>query len=133
MLELQNFKTIAIVDDEPEMRYLLRDFLATQGYRVECFSSSACALKALESQSGHRFIAVISDIHMGSGMSGMDLLKLIKQEYPSLPVLLITAYNTKLQAEEAKKAGAHDYLTKPFSLSLLALALQNALRSSPKG
>lgn len=127
-VSLQNSKTIAVVDDQPEMRQLLRDFLTTQGYRVECFSSSTGAIKALENQNGHpRFAAIVSDVNMGGGMNGMDLLKSIKEEHPDLPVLLITAHSTKFQADEAKKAGAYDYLTKPFPLSRLANALQSVL------
>lgn len=127
-------KTIAVVDDEPEMRSLLRDFLTAQGYQVECFSSATGAIEAMESRKGHknghqhRFAAIISDFSMGGGLNGMDFLRSVRQGHPDLPFLLITAHSSQEQALEAKKAGASGYLAKPFPLSQLADALDNTLR-----
>ena len=125
-----------MVDDDAEMRMLIRDFLTSQGYQVEVFSYPAGAINALKNgdENGRvpRYAAVVSDIKMGGGMNGMDFLRLVKSQYPDLPVLLITAYGNPEQKVVAKKAGAFEFLTKPFPLSLLANALQQALGKAPE-
>ena len=134
-MNLNHSKIIAVVDDDVEMRTMIKDFLVSQGYQVEVFPSAAGVMRALNLEPGHqngrRFTALISDIRMGGGMDGMELLKSIKEQHASLPVLLITAYGTKEQETLAREAGAFDFLTKPFPLSRLANALERALGKVP--
>lgn len=115
---------IAVVEDDSQMRTLLRDFLTTQGYSVSCYGTGMEALNAFPD---HPADAVISDIAM-PGMTGVELLKRVKSETPSLPCILITAFATSEGEAEARKAGAAGYLTKPFKLGVLAAALREQLQ-----
>ena len=101
---------VLVVDDEKNMRLSLQTVLGDEGYLVRSVSSAEDALKVMEQE---RFLMVISDAHLG-GMTGYELLGHIRKARPELPVLLITAYATPKLAVEAIKAGAMDYLSKPF-------------------
>lgn len=118
-------RRIVVVDDEAEMRALLRDFLAAQGYPVEAFASAGAALTALTPDSA----AVISDFDLGGGSTGLDFLKAVKARYPTLPIFLMTAHPSRELEAEAKSVGVCDCLTKPFPLSLLAQVLRRTLSS----
>jgi DNA-binding NtrC family response regulator len=85
--------------------------LEAEDYRVRPAESAEDALKLLGQE---EFFMVITDARLG-GMSGYDLLTKIKLQYPKLPVLVMTAYATPKLAAEAIKAGAMDYLSKPFA------------------
>lgn len=102
---------LLIVDDEKNMRLSLMSALESEGYRVRPAESAEDALKLLAQE---EFFMVITDARLG-GMSGYDLLTKIKLQYPKLPVLVMTAYATPKLAAEAIKAGAMDYLSKPFA------------------
>lgn len=102
---------LLFVDDEKNMRLSLQAIMADEGYEVRLAESAEEALKFL--QEGE-FFMVITDARLG-GMSGYELLKVIRTQRPSLPVLLITAYATPKLAVEAIKSGAIDYLAKPFA------------------
>src|SRR3954469_3832852 len=101
---------VLVVDDEKNMRLSLQTVLGDEGYLVRSVSSAEDALKVLEQE---KFLMVVSDAHLG-GMTGYELLGHIRKARPELPVLLITAYATPKLAVEAIKAGAMDYLSKPF-------------------
>jgi DNA-binding NtrC family response regulator len=101
---------ILVVDDERNMCVSLQAILGDEGYGVTAVESAEEALRHLERD---RFFMVISDAHLG-GMSGYELLAQVRQRWPHLPVLMITAYATPKLAVEAIKAGAIDYLSKPF-------------------
>jgi DNA-binding NtrC family response regulator len=101
---------VLVVDDEKNMRLSLQTVLEDEGYVVRAVGSGEDALKALEQE---KFFMVITDGHLG-GMSGYELLGQLRKQKPELPVLLITAYATPKLAVEAIKAGAIDYLSKPF-------------------
>ena len=107
-------RQVVVVDDEELMRTLLSDFFSSQGYRVRCYSTGAAALKSLQEDSIPA--AVVADIRM-IPMSGMDLLKKVKKDFPSLPVVLFTSAGNPEERDEALRSGASDYFTKPFALS----------------
>ncbi|RME93422.1 MAG: sigma-54-dependent Fis family transcriptional regulator [Verrucomicrobia bacterium] len=102
---------LLFVDDEPNMRRSFEAIMAEEGYDVLTVDSAEAALEALK---GQEFFMVITDARLG-GMSGYDLLRRLRADHPQLPVLMITAYATPKLAVEAIKAGAIDYLAKPFA------------------
>ena len=115
---------ILVVDDEPSIRAVLKAHLSRDGYDVAIASDGAEAVSAL---TANPFDLVISDLKM-PGMSGLELLAWCFREQPGLPVVLITAHGTVDTAVEALKLGAQDFITKPFDLEELRLAVMKALR-----
>jgi DNA-binding NtrC family response regulator len=101
---------VLIIDDEKNMRFSLQTVLGDEGYAVKAVESAEAGLKLIERES---FFMVIADAHLG-GMTGYDFLTKSRQNWPELPVLMITAYATPKLAVGAIKAGAMDYLAKPF-------------------
>jgi DNA-binding NtrC family response regulator len=102
---------VLVVDDEKNMRRSLESVLSDEGYAARVSESAEEALKLL---AGEEFFMVITDARLG-GMSGYELLKKIHERKPELPVLMLTAYATPKLAVEAIRAGAIDYLSKPFA------------------
>ena len=102
---------VLVVDDEKNMRRSLETVLKDEGYAAQVAES---AEEALELIAREDFFMVITDVRLG-GMSGYELLKKIQQQKPELSVLMLTAYATPRLAVEAIKAGAVDYLAKPFA------------------
>lgn len=101
---------ILIVDDETHMRESLCEILTDCGY--EC--DTACdGMQALQLVQSNKYSLVISDIKMPR-LHGMALLDTVKENDPNCPLLLMTAFATVSQAVQAIKAGAEDYITKPF-------------------
>jgi len=115
--------SILVVDDEPSMRELIRTVLSKEGYPVTEADGGNKALSLME-EGG--FALVISDIKMPD-MGGMELLRRIKEVSPSTQAILITAYGSVENAVEAMKVGATDYLTKPFKIDELKLAVSRIL------
>jgi DNA-binding NtrC family response regulator len=101
---------ILVVDDEKNMRLSLQTMLDDEGYSVHSVESAEGALSLLERE---EFLMVITDARLG-GMSGYDFLTKAKAQWPELPLLMITAFATSKLAVQAIKAGAMDYLAKPF-------------------
>jgi len=106
---------VLIVEDDAALSEALCDTLELEGYRILAASNGIEALNLLgKCQIG----LVISDVQMPA-MGGLQLLQNLKQNYPDLPVLLITAYSSVPGAVEAMQAGASDYLAKPFEAETL--------------
>ena len=102
---------LLVVDDEKNMRLSLETIMRHEGYQYRAAESAEEALKLLGSE---EFFMVITDARLG-GMSGYDFLGRARAKKPHLPILMITAYATPKLAVEAIKAGAIDYLAKPFA------------------
>jgi DNA-binding NtrC family response regulator len=102
---------VLVVDDEKNMRRSLQTVLRDEGYVARAVES---AEEGLESLGREEFLMVITDARLG-GMSGYDFLAKIRRQWPELPVIMLTAYATPKLAVEAIKAGAIDYLAKPFA------------------
>ncbi len=112
---------ILIVDDDAGQRSLLHSFLKGQGFETIPVDSGARALEVLRAQP---VSMMISDVRM-PGMSGLETLRLARQEHPVLPVLLVTAYADVKEAVGAMRDGALNYLAKPIDLDeLLATVRQ---------
>ena len=113
----QPLPPILLVDDEKNMRLSLSGMLADEGFPTEAVESAEQAEQLLEKR---EFLMLITDAHLG-GLSGYELLARVKRRWPELPMLMITAYATPKLAAEAIKAGASDYLPKPFAPEELIL------------
>jgi len=102
---------VLVVDDEKNMRLSLKTILADEQYAVRAVDSAEEALRLLANE---EFFMVITDARLG-GMSGYEFLAKARTQWPELPMLMITAYATPELAVQAIKAGAIDYLSKPFA------------------
>ena len=114
--------SILVVDDERSMRDFLKILLIKEGYEVETASSGSHALESIQEKS---FNLVITDIRM-DGMNGLDLLSAIKEQSPSLPVVIITAFASPDDAVFAMKNGAFDYVSKPFNVDEIKSVVSSA-------
>ncbi len=103
-------KSILVVEDDAPMRSFLTTILREEGYRV---TEAGNGQEGLEKFLGGAYDLVITDLRM-PGLSGLDLLLAGKKEKPETPWIIMTAYGSIGNAVEAMKAGASDYLTKPF-------------------
>lgn len=120
-------KTVLIVDDEPDMLHLLKRSLEPDlKCKVETALSGKDALSLLAQKS---FDLVLADIKM-PGMDGLEMLELIKRNFPDLTVVMMTAYGSIDTAVEAMKHGAYDFITKPFDHDALLIRLEKALERS---
>lgn len=106
---------IMVVEDDAGLREALIDTLLLAGYQCLSAESGEEALIKLKSQTVD---LVVSDVQMG-GMSGLSLLKSVRNSYPKLPVLIMTAYGTIDDAVQAMRDGACNYMAKPFAPEVL--------------
>ncbi|HEX6105507.1 MAG TPA: sigma-54 dependent transcriptional regulator [Gemmatimonadales bacterium] len=118
--------TILIVDDERTLARAVRAFLQESGYEAEVAADAEQALNLLETL---RPDVVFSDVRL-PGMSGIDLLRRIREFDPALPVVIMTAYGTIEGAVEAVKLGAFDYIKKPVDLEELKMLAERARENS---
>ena len=118
---MRNHLNILVVDDDPTTLDLLQEALTVEGHSVTTSQSGEEALNLGRSQS---FDVVISDIKMGVGVSGLDVLKSFRQITPTADVILMTAFGSMESTIEAVKAGAYDYISKPFHLDEILLILE---------
>jgi DNA-binding NtrC family response regulator len=102
---------LLVVDDERNMRLSLEAVMADEGYQFRAAESAEEAMNLLEKE---KFFMVITDARL-NGMSGYEFLERARNRWPKVPILMITAYATPKLAVEAIKAGAIDYLAKPFA------------------
>ncbi|MCG7537150.1 sigma-54 dependent transcriptional regulator [Pseudoalteromonas sp. OOF1S-7] len=106
---------ILVVEDDAGLREALIDTLEISGFECVEADSAEQAVLLLKEQA---FSLLVSDVQMGA-MSGLDLLRSVKLNYPELPVLMMTAYATIDDAVEAMRLGAIDYMAKPFAPEVL--------------
>ena len=115
---------ILVVDDDAETLELLREILGEEGYRVVTSSSGE---EALEVGKQELFDVIISDMRLGTSLNGLDVLRTYKTIQPESEVILITAFGSMETAIEAVKAGAFDYISKPFKIDEVLLQVSRAL------
>ncbi len=127
--------SILIVDDEPDVAELFRQRFrreTRQGAYVLLFAASGEeALERLASEIQPQLIVILSDINM-PGMDGLELLRVIKERRPALPVMMVTAYGDDERRRRAAQFGAREFVTKPVDFDLLKAHLQ-LLPASPGG
>jgi two-component system response regulator HydG len=107
--------SVLVVDDEEVMRAYFAEALMALGYNAQAVESVEHATALL---AGGKFDAVLTDVRL-QGRSGLDLLEVVKRDYPGVEVVMATGYGTVAAAVEAMKKGAYDYLTKPVNLEEL--------------
>jgi len=118
---------ILIVDDDPHLLRLLGIRLSAANYQVESAENAKVALAKLKTFHPH---LVISDLRM-EGMDGMALFDQIRQQYPNMPVIILTAHGTIPDAISATKQGVFSFLTKPFESKELLDTVSHAIRLQP--
>ncbi len=106
-------KPVLVVDDDPDIRQVLQDRLESYGYPVETAADGRAALELLERLTPR---GVFLDIRM-PGMDGLEVLGRIRDRYPAMPVVIITAASAGEKVSSAIRAGAQAYLLKPFDTS----------------
>ena len=118
--------SILIVDDERSMRDFLKILLTKEGYDVATAANGESGLEHLRNDPCD---LIITDNRM-PGMSGLDLLAIVKEEYPDIPVIVITAFASPNDAVQAMKSGAFDYISKPFNVDENKSVIESATRLS---
>jgi len=122
MIGHDNARRVALVEDDEDLRASLRQMLNLAGFEVDAFPAAAPALAAV----GQDWPGlVVTDVRMPH-MSGIDLFRALHVRDPELPVILITGHGDVAMAVDTLKAGAWDFLTKPFDPEALVAAVQRA-------
>jgi two-component system NtrC family response regulator len=116
-------RRILVVDDDESLRRVTQFQLEQAGYQVTAAASGIEALRIIEQAPPD---LVLTDLRM-PGLSGLELLKKIRANYPEIVVIIVTAFGTVESAVEAMKAGAYDYITKPVNTDELKLTIERAL------
>ena len=121
-------RNILVVEDEAKMLRLLQLQLQGAGCQVSMADSAERGLEILEQNSAlpNKFSLVITDLRL-PGMDGLEFLKKVQSSFPSLPIIVMTAFGTVETAVEAMKAGASDYVLKPFSLEDMMMTIDKVL------
>jgi CheY-like chemotaxis protein len=126
--------SILVVDDEPDVPDLFRQRFrreARQGTYVLHFAASGTeALDRLAGEIEPHLIVILSDINM-PGMDGLELLRVVKQRHPDLPVMMVTAYGDEERRRRASEYGAFEFVTKPVDFDVLKEQLRQ-LRDAPQ-
>jgi DNA-binding NtrC family response regulator len=118
--------TILIIEDEAKMRRLLELNLGDDGFKTLSAGDAETGLKLLDSEPVH---LVLTDLKL-PGMSGLEFLQAAKQQNSALPIVVMTAFGSVETAVEAMKAGASDYVLKPFSLAEMRMVVHKELDNS---
>jgi len=119
-------KRVLIVDDEKNMRWVLGQSLSGDGFEVAEAADGKQALVAVAEQEPD---VMVLD-HRMPVMDGMEVLRTLRSKGSTFPIIMLTAHGNVALAVEAMKAGASEYLTKPFDLEELKLAIDKALKYS---
>jgi len=115
--------SILIVEDEAKMRRLLELQLGDEGFVAQSAPDAEAGLQMLGKQP---YDLIVTDFKL-PGMSGLEFLQAVRRTDANVPVIIMTAYGTVESAVEAMKAGANDYVLKPFSLAELVLVIRKEL------
>ncbi|WP_434042164.1 MULTISPECIES: sigma-54-dependent transcriptional regulator [Sorangium] len=124
--EKRQSSRVLVVDDEASARSGLEKLLRQEGYAVDAAADGA---EALEVAAERPPDVVVTDLKMPK-MDGMALLGKLREQDPSLPVIVVTAFGDVTSAVQAMRAGAEDYLTKPVDFDALLLSIERALERS---
>jgi two-component system, NtrC family, nitrogen regulation response regulator NtrX len=119
---------ILIVDDEADIRDLVAGILEDEGHRARTAGSSDEALAAIEARRPH--LAFLDIWLQGSRLDGLQVLDVIKAQHPDLPIVMISGHGNIETAVSAIKAGAYDFIEKPFKADRLVLVAERALEAS---
>lgn len=117
--------SILIVDDEVLSQDLCRDFLSSEEYEISTCGDAKKALALLELK---RFDLILADLTLPD-VDGVELVKQVKYRHPHTSIIIMTAFGSVSTAVESMKAGAYDYITKPFPRDLLRATVRRCLES----
>lgn len=120
-------RTILIVDDDVLILDILRHIIELERYNVLTATNAENALEILKVSVVH---AVVSDIIMPGGMSGIDLLHTVKEKYPKIPIILITGGGHRYSSTDIIQAGADGFFRKPFHNIELTKTLRQVLKNA---
>jgi DNA-binding NtrC family response regulator len=123
-MSLKNSIKILIVDDDLIVRDSMGNWLQEEGYSVDTIDNGYDGLEKIKTDT---YDLAVVDIKM-PGMDGIELLKLSKEIYPDLPILVMTAYASVDTAVQAMKDGAFDYIVKPFDPESVSQVIERAVR-----
>jgi FixJ family two-component response regulator len=110
MASQENTKVVAIVDDDESVRNALQGLMKVAGYRARVFASAEDFLNSGEQE---HIACLIADIRL-PGMSGLDLQSQLNTDHHNIPIIFITAHGDEKMRMQALRAGAVEFLTKPF-------------------
>lgn len=116
-------KAVLIVDDEPDLRDLLVEALQSQGYDADGAENGPAALAAIKLK---HYPVILTDLNMPGGITGLELMKAIKDIDPKAFCIIMTGYATTESAIQAVKRGAYDFIQKPFKLAEIDTSLRRA-------
>jgi len=119
---MKEYVKILVADDEPVMGNLLLRVLESEGYNVALASSSTGVMERLEKE---RFDILLADAKL-PGLSGIELLRTVKGEYPDMAIIMMIAYSEGHKVKETLMNGADEYVTKPFKNHEISLILERA-------
>jgi len=119
---------ILIVDDEADIRELVAGILEDEGHRTRTAGTSDEALAAIEARRPH--LAFLDIWLQGSRLDGLQVLDVVKSHHPDLPIVMISGHGNIETAVSAIKAGAYDFIEKPFKADRLVLVAERALEAS---
>ncbi|MGF1678227.1 MAG: sigma-54-dependent transcriptional regulator, partial [Candidatus Methylacidiphilales bacterium] len=117
--------TLYLIEDDRELAAGLKKMLEKQGFHPVVFHQAEEALKCLAKETPD---LIISDVQL-PGISGLDLVRDLSSKYPRMPIILTTAFGTTDLAIEATKAGAYDFLEKPFDPTALVALIRKAYQA----
>ena len=121
-------KPVWIIDDDRSIRWVLEKALARENIEFKSFISADEAMQALARGAPQ---IVISDIRM-PGRSGLDFLQILREQYPQIPVIIMTAYSDLESAVSSFQGGAFEYLPKPFDVNNAVELIRRALENSSR-
>ena len=115
------FKHLLVVEDDPDQSRALRDRLQLYGYTVACAHDGDAAMEMLQA---HSFDGVLLDLNLPT-VPGTQVLVEAREVFPALPVLVMSASQSRIRAAKGSPAGACSYILKPFGIAELKQALHS--------
>lgn len=117
--------TILVVDDKASARKILQQRLGKGGYDIIEAEDEDIAIERLKNNSVD---LILTDVRMKEHNSGVELLRVVRRDYPDISVILITAFGTVPQAVQAMKEGAEDYIERPYNTEALIVRIERAMQ-----
>jgi DNA-binding NtrC family response regulator len=121
---MSNGKRVMVLDDEPIVGERLKEALEKEGFEVEVFTESPAAIERLAQGAFH---VLVTDMKM-RGPSGLDVLRLLKEQGAATRVIVITGYATIEKNREAQILGADHFIAKPFKMKEIVKLVEKAAR-----